>query len=407
MASRARHSSNPAHAAPGLTRSPLALPPRAHALAGWALLPLRIFLGATFLFAGLQKLSNPNFFDANSPSSIQAQLIASARISPIHLLIGHLIQYAVPLGILISLGEIAVGIGMLLGLWTRVAALGGAVLAFSLFLTVSFHASPYFTGADIVFFFTFLPFLVAGAGGAIALDTWFAKRASEELGFGDPTPYVVTFAGIQDFCGNFDAGRCRAQHGSVCGPQGCPVLEGGRSSIVQHKKPDEVDRRTVVIGATAVAVAGVAGVALAGATAGLGRAIGGAPKAKSGTASLNGGTTTTAAASGSTTTTSPLGTAIGAAATVPVGGAATFTAPNGDPGIVLQPTKGQFLAYDAICPHAGCTVSFSKAADLMVCPCHGSEFKVANGDVIAGPSPTGLAKFAITEGGNGQLYLKA
>ena len=73
---------------------------------------------------------------------------------------------------------------------------------------------------------------------------------------------------------------------------------------------------------------------------------------------------------------------------------------------MLQPTKGQFLAYDAICPHAGCTVAFSKAADLMVCPCHGSEFKVSNGDVIAGPSPTGLSKWPIAQGGDGQLYVQ-
>ena len=91
---------------------------------------------------------------------------------------------------------------------------------------------------------------------------------------------------------------------------------------------------------------------------------------------------------------------------VPVGGAATFQTPSGDPGIVLQPTKGQFLAYDAVCPHAGCTVAFSKPADLMVCPCHGSEFQIATGDVISGPSPTGLKKYTVTESG-GQLYLKA
>ena len=92
---------------------------------------------------------------------------------------------------------------------------------------------------------------------------------------------------------------------------------------------------------------------------------------------------------------------------MPVGGAATFTLPSGDPGIVLQPTKGQFLAYDAVCPHAGCTVSFSKAADLMVCPCHGSEFKVANGDVIAGPAPHGLTEYTVSTGTDGQLYVRA
>ena len=101
-------------------------PPRPFALSGWALLPLRAFLGFTFCFAGLQKLANPNFFNANSPSSIQAQLIASIRISPVHLLLGHLLRFAVPIGIVIALAELAVGLGALLGLWTRLAAAGAS-----------------------------------------------------------------------------------------------------------------------------------------------------------------------------------------------------------------------------------------------------------------------------------------
>jgi len=403
--SRTATHSTPAHHQSG-PRSAFALPPRAHALAGWALLPLRLLIGATFAFAGIQKLANPNFFDANSPSSIQAQLIASARTSPIHLLIGHLIQFAVPLGIVISFAEIAIGLGMLLGLWTRIAALGGMALSFGLFLTVSFHASPFYTGADIVWFFAFIPFVVAGAAGAPAIDTLLARRASEELGHGDPTPYVLAFSTVQDLCGNFDRGRCRAQGSKVCGAPGCPVLVGGRQAIVARKGPDEVDRRTVVLGAGAAALAGVATVVLGGVAAGLGRAIGGAPKVASSTTQLSTTTTTAAASNGTTPTTTSLGTAIGAASVVPVGGAATFTAKNGDPGIILQPTKGVFVGYDAVCPHAGCTCSYSKAADLLVCPCHGSEFKVSNGDVVAGPAPTGLTKYTVTVGTDGQLYYK-
>ena len=53
-------------------------------MAEWALMPLRLFLGVTFIYAGLQKLANPNFFRAASPISIQAQLIASSHTSPLH-----------------------------------------------------------------------------------------------------------------------------------------------------------------------------------------------------------------------------------------------------------------------------------------------------------------------------------
>jgi thiosulfate dehydrogenase [quinone] large subunit len=151
------------------------------------------------------------------------------------------------------------------------------------------------------------------------------------------------------------------------------------------------------------------GVVIAGSTAGLGRAIGGAPKAQGATNPLTpqSTTTTTTVPGQQVTTTTSLGTAIGAASEVPVGGAGRFTLPSGDPGLVLQPTKGDFVAYDAVCPHAGCTVGFSKAADLIACPCHGSEFKVSNGDVIAGPAPHGLTAYTVTQSADGQLYIKA
>jgi thiosulfate dehydrogenase [quinone] large subunit len=113
---------------------------------GRALLPLRAFLGFTFCFAGLQKLANPRFLDAADPASIQAQLAGAAHRSPIHALVSPLTHVAVPLGIVIAFGELAVGVGTLLGLRARLAAAGGVTLSLMLFLTVSFHAAPYYPG---------------------------------------------------------------------------------------------------------------------------------------------------------------------------------------------------------------------------------------------------------------------
>jgi thiosulfate dehydrogenase [quinone] large subunit len=39
-----------------------------------------------------------------------------------------------------------------------------------LFLTVSFHSAPYYTGADIVFAFAWTPLLLAGSGPVLSLD---------------------------------------------------------------------------------------------------------------------------------------------------------------------------------------------------------------------------------------------
>lgn len=455
--SRAHGTGRPGRAGPQGRRRDrwlfLAPPPRALTLSGWALLPLRAFLGFTFCFAGLQKLANPNFFNASSPSGIQAQMIAAARLSPIHVVIGHLLRFSVPLGIVIALSEVAVGLGTVLGLWTRVAALGGALLSFTLFLTVSFHASPYFTGADIVFLFAWMPLILAGSGGVLSLDGVIASWTRREARLGPPTAVSMHFARVQELCGHYERGRCAARGSAPCDPTPCPALADDRPKLTE-RRGDQIDRRTVVLGGAAAGATAVAALVGAGAAAGIGRAVGGAkapqragsvtlappsggsspatparstttapPRspttapARSTTASApsaaGGGATPgtsapnppTAPTTTATTAPRPAGTAIGPATDVPLNGAARFQDPaTGDPSIVLHPAAGQYVAFDAVCPHAGCTVGYSPAADLLVCPCHGSEFNAATGAVEAGPSPTGLRSIPIARGADGQLY---
>lgn len=43
-------------------------------------------------------------------------------------------------------------------------------MSLMLFLTVSFHSAPYYTGADIVFAFVWTPLLLAGSGPVLSLD---------------------------------------------------------------------------------------------------------------------------------------------------------------------------------------------------------------------------------------------
>jgi thiosulfate dehydrogenase [quinone] large subunit len=383
---------------------------RAWALAEWALLPLRLYLGATFVYAGLQKLANPNFFNALSPSSIQAQLVASERISPVGSLLSHFLPYAKPLGVVIALSELAIGLGALLGLWTRAAALGGAILSFSLFLTVSFHSSPFFTGADILFFFAWMPFILAGGGSRLSLDAKIAGRATREVGAPAPELVPIPFATVQNLCGHFNRGKCAARRGQPCDQAVCPVLVGERPPIATRVAIDTIDRRTMMLGASAVAAVGTSALILAGVAAEGGRLVGGAKTPKKSTSQLSSSPTTVPSGGGTTATTTPSstkGTLLGPAKDVPKGRAATFTIPStGDPGIIVQPTTGQFLAYDAVCPHAGCSVGYYAANDVFVCPCHGSEFQVTNGAVLNGPAPRGLTPLKVVEESDGNLYLQ-
>jgi thiosulfate dehydrogenase [quinone] large subunit len=118
-----------------------------------ALVPLRGFLGVAFTYAGIQKLANPDFFRASSPISIQQSLVLAVKTSPVGALVRPLLHVGLAVGVAMAVTELAVGLAVLLGAWVRPAAVVGLLISFSLFLTVSFHTSPWFTGADIVYVF--------------------------------------------------------------------------------------------------------------------------------------------------------------------------------------------------------------------------------------------------------------
>jgi thiosulfate dehydrogenase [quinone] large subunit len=138
---------------------------------GLALLPLRLFLGVTFAYAGVHKLTDAGFLHAGSETYIEDQLEAFANGTPG----GFVLEtFALPApvlaGIGVALAEVAIGLLAIAGRFTRSAALAGLGLSLVLFLTASWHTVPYFLGSDIVFAFAWLPFALAGAAGQPALD---------------------------------------------------------------------------------------------------------------------------------------------------------------------------------------------------------------------------------------------
>jgi Rieske Fe-S protein len=82
----------------------------------------------------------------------------------------------------------------------------------------------------------------------------------------------------------------------------------------------------------------------------------------------------------------PAGTVLGAASEIPVGGGTIYKAAKV---VVTQPARGQFKAFSAVCTHAGCTMS-AVANGTIDCPCHGGQYKITNGAVVAGPPPSPL-----------------
>src|SRR5689334_1475924 len=147
----------------------------------WVLLPLRAFLAVVFLYAGISKIADRHFLDGTSPTSIHAQVVAVKQASPIGGLLGAVSDHSYAFGLLMAFGEIAVGLGVLLGLFTRIAAAGGMLLSLSLWLTVSWQAEPWFTSADVVYLFALTPLLIGGAP-ILSLDAWLGRAREQHPG---------------------------------------------------------------------------------------------------------------------------------------------------------------------------------------------------------------------------------
>jgi nitrite reductase/ring-hydroxylating ferredoxin subunit len=108
-----------------------------------------------------------------------------------------------------------------------------------------------------------------------------------------------------------------------------------------------------------------------------------------------GNAATTPAAAGSTTASgaaaggasSSAGTkALAATSEIPVGSGMIFPGPQV---VVTQPTAGEFKAFSAVCTHMGCIVN-QISNGTIDCPCHGSQYSITTGDVVAGPAPRPL-----------------
>ncbi|MCX4737212.1 DoxX family protein [Streptomyces antibioticus] len=144
----------------------------------YALLPLRVFLGVTFIYAGLDKLTDSAFMKDGGAGSIGDTMRAVRDSSAVPALVDLALKNPVGFGYAIALGELAVGIGALVGLLTRLAALGGALISLSLWLTVSWSAEPYYYGNDLPYLMAWIPLILAGAS-VLSLDAAWHRRRRE------------------------------------------------------------------------------------------------------------------------------------------------------------------------------------------------------------------------------------
>lgn len=341
-----------------------------------AILPLRLFFGITFIYAGVQKLTDPQFFSPTAPGFIGRQMSGFVHGgSPLAPLLTHLaVPHAAQFGALIAFCEIWVGLSALTGLLTHLGALGGLAISLTFYLTATWTVHPYFLGADLPYALGWLTLALAGPG-PYSLDEYF---------FGRPV-------------------RARAAALSA------PARKGRSAPRPVPLAQDPVARSAFVRGLGAVAAV-VAGGGIAGGLAKLltpNKAFAHPGSALPGAAT--GGGTPAAGASAVAAPQAPAGmTFLGNVKGLPANSAGQYTDPaSGDPALLVHLPDGRFVAYDAVCTHAGCTVEYDPTGHQLACPCHGAVFDPAHGaQVLAGPAPQPLAPLEVRIDARGNAFAK-
>jgi thiosulfate dehydrogenase [quinone] large subunit len=306
---------------------------------------LRIFLGGTMLYAGVDKaILDPRFLQPDGVGSIGETLrlfvTAGGPLAP--LVSAVAVGQPVLIGTVMAGTQVLVGALLLSGSWVRLGALLGAAISLSLALTASWGVSPYYYGNDLPYFVAFLALAAIGDGGVL--------RAGAPVTRGyDPNRRAALFTG----------------GGVVLTLLTLIALD--RSRLASLIAPNSGANASPTPGPTAT------------------------PAPSSGTPSPS-----PSASSGGAVG----GTLIAGGSSIGTGQALNFSA--GGTAAVLLKDGGTYRAFERACTHQGTNVDWEPANGSFYCSNHGARFSAA-GDAIVGPARTPLRPITVSVAADGSV----
>ncbi len=391
-----------------------------------AVLPLRLFLAFSFLAAGWDKLTDPEFFDSKAAGYLGNQLTGFAQAgSPIGGLLTNVVApNAVLFGAFILASEFAIGLGTLVGLLSRVAAFGGLMLSLTLWLSTTWTVSPFFLGADLPYAAGWLVLLVAGPHPVWSLDgqlqKWLSQRragaeANTQTQASNPSPAAYPPYGAAGYAAYGPDNQVYPPNlaEADAAPNGSPLarrrfltVAGATMAagvVTTVAWANSLSKRT---SASSTANAGVSATQPVTATTAQ-PATTAAPTAGATTSSATTQATTQPATS--TTTATVSGPVLAALSAIQVGTTRTVSIPGGtEQALLIHNTDGSVTALSPVCTHQGCDVVYQQANNALVCPCHGSRFDPKTGEAKRGPAQLPLKSYTVKVDGQGNIvYVQA
>ncbi len=342
-----------------LARLPLALAPLMRVATAAVL--LRLFLGGTMLYAGVDKMIlDPRFLQEDGVGSIGDTLrlfvTAGGPLAP--LVEALAIGQPILIGAAMAGAQLVVGALLLSGSWVRVGALLGALISLSLALTSSWGVSPYYYGNDLPYLVAFLALAAIGDGGVL--------RAGAPVTRGyDPNRRAALFTG-----------------GGVMLTL-LALIALDRSRLASLIAPNSGANASPTPGPTATP----------------------APSSSTPSPSATASQTPAATASPNPSPTAsgggaPSGTVIAGGSSIGAGQALNFSA--GGTAAVLLKDGGTYRAFERACTHQGTLVEWEPANGSFYCNNHGARFS-PTGDVIVGPALTALRPITVSVAADGSV----
>ncbi|MDP1721025.1 MAG: Rieske 2Fe-2S domain-containing protein [Candidatus Nanopelagicaceae bacterium] len=262
---------------------------------------IRLWLGATWIYAGWDKARDPGFLQTTGATYIGRQLAGYATTSPLGFIFRGLIEHATAVGALVMVVEFAIGLATLFWVAPTLAAFAGFSMSLGLWIAATWHVKPYFLGSDSAYAVLWLAYFLTLVGRRRRVGLSLDRRGVIRVGVVGAVAVVA--AGAVHF---FSRSKAVSTTGSKADP----------NRIIRLNK-------------------------------------------------------------------------------LAVGQTHEFVSVSGNPSILFRTTNGVF-AYSEICTHQGCTIGYSPADKLLICPCHGTTYDpFNNAKVLSGPAPSPVPKVKV------------